>query len=664
MERWLSALDAFIRYEPYATNWRSYRKQNEKRLKASRPATAVAVIVGWWWLQEIRSLARYDIQGAFNNLADEEFDLIVPAINSLPEAAAILRALIHNCNQAHKCTLTDGSVNEIDVLRADWQAWRASRKWTTISWNTALFRQAASRKGIPWWPMKSGVDQFGWGMKARRLQSTHTDGTNILSQQLAKNKAKVNEFLREAGLPVARQGVVNTLSQCVELAKKIGFPVVVKPATEDFARGVFVNLRTEESVRSAFERAHHMGPVLVEAYNKGREYRITVVNNRVTCVYERVAPAVTGNGKNSIRDLIQKMNASPFRRGIPNGLAPVEINADMEEFLHEQELDLSSIPAIGQHVKLLRIPLIVNGGSPVDRQDVIHPDNVQLIIRAVRLIGLDVAGVDFMAPDIARSWHLGGCAILEVNSQPLLVADQMVNQKRDYFSVLLEALFPQSDGRIPVVLFGGKEKASNAATLLGEFLCQNGFNGVGVASQAGAWMDREQLTSKSVGGASARDVLLVDPVTQYALIQSEIPDVLIDGLACDQFDLVVLLDAQVGECAEKKVNYVHALAELIRRARRFVVVNVDDPLLFSAVPQRNSCQVILISEKRKAEDLINFLPTHGIVLASSAAGVEICREGKISLLFEAAANSFGLPKLAALAAAIALGVDVRSFAKN
>lgn len=479
----------------------------------------------------------------------------------------------------------------------------------------------------------------------------------MLPSQLAKNKAQVNEFLRDAGLPVAVQGVAKTSDQCIELARKIGFPVVVKPATQDFARGVFVNLRTEESVRSAFDRAKQMGPVIVESYNEGREYRVTVVNNQVTSVYERVAPAIMGDGVSSVRELVQAINDDPLRVGVPNGMAPLTINQEMREVLGEQGLDFSSILAAGRSVKLLRIPMIMNGGIPFNCMDVIHPDNEQLMIRAVRLIGLDIAGVDFMAPDIARSWHAGGCAILEVNSQPLLVGDEIINKDRDYFATILDRLLGHSDGRIPVVVIGGRSVASIAAQRLSELLCRSGFRGVGVASQEGAWLDQELLGVVSASGAAARDVLFVDPMTQLAVIQCPIPEVLTEGLPCDGYDVAVLLESQQAECDERKQPCLAAVAELARGAKRFVIVNADDSLLCSAVLQADPHQLIFISEQKEAKVLNDQLPDGALALVNSAAGVELCRDGEISLFLSTRSGKLGLVKLAALGAAIALGVD-------
>ena len=58
------------------------------------------------------------------------------------------------------------------------------------------------------------------------------------------------------------------------------------------------------------------------------------------------------------------------------------------------------------------------GGTSIDRTDEIHPDNVEIARQAAMVVGLDVAGIDFITPDIARSVREQRGAIVEVNQSP------------------------------------------------------------------------------------------------------------------------------------------------------------------------------------------------------------------------------------------------------
>jgi cyanophycin synthetase len=58
------------------------------------------------------------------------------------------------------------------------------------------------------------------------------------------------------------------------------------------------------------------------------------------------------------------------------------------------------------------------GGSAIDRTWEAHEDNVDIAEEAARVVGLDVAGIDFLAPDITKPVRETGGAIIEVNAAP------------------------------------------------------------------------------------------------------------------------------------------------------------------------------------------------------------------------------------------------------
>ena len=69
-------------------------------------------------------------------------------------------------------------------------------------------------------------------------------------------------------------------------------------------------------------------------------------------------------------------------------------------------------------VKLALTGNMSTGGISIDRTFDAHPDNVEIAEEAARLVGLDVAGIDFIAPDIASPVRETGGAICEVNAAP------------------------------------------------------------------------------------------------------------------------------------------------------------------------------------------------------------------------------------------------------
>src|SRR5260370_39310964 len=107
-------------------------------------------------------------------------------------------------------------------------------------------------------------------------------------------------------------------------------------------------------------------------------------------------------------------------------------------------LAAESVPEKGQIVYLLSTANLSTGATATDVTDVIHPDNREMAERAVRAIGLDVGGVDFLSKDITESYRTIGGGICEVNAAPgfrMHVAPSE-GTPRDVAAPVIDMLFP------------------------------------------------------------------------------------------------------------------------------------------------------------------------------------------------------------------------------
>ena len=99
---------------------------------------------------------------------------------------------------------------------------------------------------------------------------------------------------------------------------------------------------------------------------------------------------------------------------------------------------LNSIPKKDEHVPLRIIESTADGGTPENITTTIHPDNIDISIRATKLFGLQVAGVDIITTDITVPWHQNGAIINEINFSPLLGGSEI--SKKYVQSVMKEIL--------------------------------------------------------------------------------------------------------------------------------------------------------------------------------------------------------------------------------
>ena len=155
---------------------------------------------------------------------------------------------------------------------------------------------------------------------------------------------------------------------------------------------------------------------------------------------------MVGDGKHTIAELVELVNQDP-RRGVGHEkvLTRLELDAQADLMLERVGYDgRTPCPSPGEVVYLRSTANLSTGGTATDVTDIIHPDNRDMAVRAVRAIGLDVGGVDFISPNIAESYKDIGGGICEINAAPgfrMHVAPSE-GTPRDAAGPVIDMLFP------------------------------------------------------------------------------------------------------------------------------------------------------------------------------------------------------------------------------
>ncbi|MBC8524513.1 MAG: cyanophycin synthetase [Chlorobium phaeobacteroides] len=402
--------------------------------------------------------------------------------------------------------------------------------------NIPLFVKTSCEMGIPFQELPSGVIQYGQGSRGHWLFSSFTENTAFLSAQIARNKPLAGKMLRQAGLPVSDSKIATTLDRTLRAAEELGYPVVVKPADLDAGKGVSAGLLNPEEVTRAFNAAQKLSRnILVEKHFEGRDYRVTVFQNEVIWAVERVPGGVTGDGQHTIRELVGQLNADPNRgEGKHAKLQRLMWNDEAISLLKQSGMDASSVPEKGTFIRLRRTANVAAGGTPVGVFDKIHSDNKHLAIRTAQALRLDLAGVDILIPDIARSWHETGAIICEVNASPSLGTIT----KGNLFSLILRKVIP-GNGRIPIALVLGDQPSSTLLSDIEGHLLKQGIT-AGCHDTKGVRVNGEAIKSGFVELFDAGKMLNVDTTVDTILLSLDNDSVLRTGLPFARFDLLVL----------------------------------------------------------------------------------------------------------------------------
>ncbi len=435
--------------------------------------------------------------------------------------------------------------------------------------STGAIVQEAVRRGIPVLRLdpKRSLVQLGHGKYQRRIWATVTSETANIAVDVAKNKELTNRLLHEVGIPVPRGQTVGNLEDAKRAARRIRFPVVLKPGDGNHGRGVCINLTSEDEVEEFFPVAYResrSGQVIVESYITGKDYRILVVDNQVVAVAERVPAHVTGDGVNSIRDLIEITNADP-RRGVGHEkiLTRITIDEQTHEILERSGVSLDDVPAEGEFVQLKFTGNMSTGGTSIDRTDDIHPDNVEIARMAAMVVGLDIAGIDFIAEDIAQSVRQTGGAIVEVNAGPgfRMHTHPTEGHPRHVGRAVADMLFPRgSASRVPIIAVTGTNGKTTTSRMISHIMKTSGRR-VGMTTTDGIYIDGQQIMAGDMSGPTSARMVLKNPTIDYAVLETARGGILRSGLGYDRCNIAVVTNVSSDHLGLRGID---TMAELAR----------------------------------------------------------------------------------------------------
>ena len=452
--------------------------------------------------------------------------------------------------------------------------------------STASLVRKAEERGIPWIRLNQySLIQFGHGKYQRRIQATITSETRHIAVEIASDKEETNHILRDAGLPVPRQLDAYREASAVRAARKIGFPVVIKPYNANHGRGVSIGLSSDEEVTVAFAKAReHSRCVLVESYLRGFDHRMLVINGELVAVAKRVPGHVIGDAVHSIAELVEITNQDP-RRGIGHEkvLTRLELDHQAERLMEAAEYTADTVLAGGEVFYLRSTGNLSTGGTAIDMTDSCHPDNREMAVRAAKTIGLDVAGVDFLTPDITRSYKEVGGGICEVNAAPgfRMHLAPSEGESRDVAGKVIDMLFPsQSKSHIPIAAVTGTNGKTTTTRMLAHIHKMVGET-VGMTTTDGIYIDGQKTVDGDMTGPVSAQMVLRDPSISVAVLETARGGLLRSGLGYKAPDVACCLNVSADHLGLKGINSLEELAEVkripIEVARDTAILNADDP---------------------------------------------------------------------------------------
>ena len=298
---------------------------------------------------------------------------------------------------------------------------------------TKLVKKLAPRVGAriviePEWGIAGQIIYPNGVVRSIRMYAL--DLNHIASSDIARDKDYAKFFMRKRCYPVAPGKTIfkdtwakavkskRTIFYGINYAKKLGYPVIVKPNSKSQGANVFLVSNKKELTPALHKIFEEDKIALIEQYMPGRDYRVVVLDNKIISAYERIPLSVVGDGKSSILKLLKQKQ----REFIKNN-RDTEINFKDQRInikLQKQELTFNSILPKNKKVFLLDNANLSTGGDSVDVTDTMHESFKKIAIKLTKDMGLRIAGVDIMVTkgDITKNPKDCSYYIIEINAAP------------------------------------------------------------------------------------------------------------------------------------------------------------------------------------------------------------------------------------------------------
>ncbi|HEY0801041.1 MAG TPA: cyanophycin synthetase [Steroidobacteraceae bacterium] len=527
------------------------------------------------------------------------------------------------------CSLLPTSVRPADSVPDGWN-WQEARdefirfaQRRALGPSTSSLVRAAELRGIPWLRLNDqSLVQLGHGKYQQRIQATVTSSTSHIAVELASDKEETNKILATLGLPVPKQELVQSEAQAIRAAKRIGFPVVTKPYNGNHGRGISVRLTTDEEVAQGYAAAReHARSVIIETFLEGDDHRLLVVNGDLVAATRRTPGHVVGDGEHTIAQLVELVNQDP-RRGVGHEkvLTRLELDAQAQKMLERAGLRADSVPGKEQVVLLRSTANLSTGGTATDVTDVIHPDNREMAERAVRAIGLDVGGVDFLSKDITESYRTIGGGICEVNAAPgfrMHVAPSE-GTARDVAAPVIDMLFPAGTSvRVPIAAITGTNGKTTTARMLAHITKMAGYT-PGLTTTDGVYIDGQRTVPGDMTGPVSARMVLADPQIDIAILETARGGLLRAGMGVNEINVGGVLNVQADHLGLKGIDTLEQLSELkrivVEVASDCAVLNADDPLVLKMAGHTEAKHICYVTMN----------PHHTLVREHIRAGGRAC----------------------------------------
>ena len=486
---------------------------------------------------------------------------------------------------------------------------------------SSVLREASSRD-IPLIKLDDNSSwQLGYGCHQKKISATITSSTSYSAVETVCDKEICRALLKSMMVPVADGAAIGSLDELKQVIDSLGFPLVIKPANGNQGRGVTTDITTFEQAEEAFRFASTIFErVIVERNIPGFDYRLLMIDGKLAAAAKRTPAHVVGDGKSTVQQLIDEVNSDPNRGdGHEKVLTKIQAGPEATFILSRKNHTLETVLKLNEIQYLDYAANLSKGGTAEDVTDHVHPDVVKTAARVSIITGLDICGIDFMAPTLKRPLAETGGVVLEVNAAPGFRMHLAPSKgvPRNVASPVMDMLYPEGmSSRIPIIAVTGTNGKTTTTRLISRIMKEAGRR-VGYTTTDGIYVNDELLMKGDCGGPKSAQLILRDPTVDTAVLECARGGILRAGLGFDRCDVAVVTNVAADHLGINGIHTLDQMADLKSvvpesvRHGGYAVLNADDDRVY-AMRKKLKCSPVLFSMKDDSPRLIRHRKAGGL----------------------------------------------------
>ena len=468
---------------------------------------------------------------------------------------------------------------------------REIREDTRLGPSTGCIVDEAAKRNIPYIRLnRHSLVQLGYGIHQKRIRATIASTTSNIAVDIACDKEETKNLLGASEIPVPKGVIIRNEEDLKEAVSSVGYPMVLKPVDGNHGKGATTDITSWEHAIKALAAAQVYGRnVICERFITGFDFRVLVIDNKFICAALRTPASVKGDGEHTIKWLVDETNKDPRRGyGHEKVLTAIKLDDFSNQMLQDKGYTLETIPPKDELILLKPTANLSTGGTSADVTDEVHPANIFMCERIAQIIGLDICGIDIMAPDLRLPINENGGAVLEVNAAPgfRMHIDPAVGLARNVAEPVIDMLFPKgSAGRIPIIAITGTNGKTTTTRLTAHIAKSAGYK-VGYTTSDGVYIQNQMMMKGDCTGPLSSLFVLRDPTVDFAVLECARGGILKSGLAFQNCDIAIVTNVSTDHIGLGGIDSLEQMAKVKAVVAEtvfphgYAILNADDDLVY------------------------------------------------------------------------------------